>query len=119
MANKLSLSELDGLKEAFTSHPGTQAKWYEVKSRWCRFIHGVEKEEELWEREFINGDLVMMIREAVGDILTTILDLSIIDTRGGLISSWRDVTELDDLLFRLKIMDDQRRTESKRRSEAA
>lgn len=73
--------KLGVLKDTFTQHPETSVKQYKVDSRWCRFIHGVESEEELWEREYTNGDLVMRTREAVGEMVATILDLKIIDTK--------------------------------------
>lgn len=106
--------QLQSLKRIFSSHPETKKRWYLVNSFLCRFIHGVEKDEELYEGEYMNGDLVMEFREAIGEIVTTILDLEIIDMR-----SWFSAAEIvsdeGDLRFRLKVMDEQRKIESERR----
>jgi len=60
----------------------------------------------------------MEFREAIGEIVTTILDLDIIDMKSWF-SSAEIIADEQDLKFRLKVMDEQRKIESERKSKVA
>ncbi len=113
---KNSLSELEALKETFLSHTGTIWETREINNRFTRYFEEIWEDEELREGEYRNWDLVMKLREIATDSVLVILDLKILDTKGSIASSWKKVTEIDDLIFRLKVMDQQRQIEKERTS---
>ncbi|MBP6921149.1 hypothetical protein KBB89_01200 [Candidatus Gracilibacteria bacterium] len=113
---KNSLSELEALKETFLSHTGTIGETREINNRFTRYFEEIGEDEELREGEYRNGDLVMKLREIATDSVLVILDLKILDTKGSIASSGKKVTEIDDLIFRLKVMDQQRQIEKERTS---
>jgi hypothetical protein len=80
-----------------------------------KLFHSIKPGEQLLEIEYINWDLVMETTEAVLGWVTRIIDLWIVDTKAWL-SGPSKVDNIEDLRSILSIMDEQRKTESKRRS---
>ncbi len=95
------------LVDIFQKAQGTIWDTKKITSNVKRWWYGLDSDEDLIEGHYTNGDLTMRYRQALTEATSQILNLSITDSKSGL-STDQEVTEKDDLIYRLSIMEIQR-----------